>query len=134
MTAEQGAIGNSRGPVVLALLILLTAAACGTARRSEPLTGEHRLTSAQLIRGEAVYAMQCGQCHPGGEAGLGPSINDKPLPTWLIRFQVRNGLGVMPAFTPEQISPEDLDALLVYLKELRRQNPVGISSPTGANR
>jgi mono/diheme cytochrome c family protein len=122
------------GPVVLALSILVTATACGTARRSEPLTGEHQLASAQLVRGEVVYAVQCAQCHPGGEAGLGPSINDKPLPTWLIRFQVRNGLGVMPAFSPEQISPEDLDALIVYLKELRRKDPAGVASRAGANR
>jgi mono/diheme cytochrome c family protein len=112
--------------------ILLITSACGTARRSEPLAGEHQLQSAQLLRGEAVYAFQCAQCHPGGEAGLGPSINDKPLPTWLIRFQVRNGLGVMPAFSRDQISPEDLDALILYLKELRRQNPAAIAAPGAA--
>ncbi|CAN5827949.1 hypothetical protein BH23GEM6_BH23GEM6_22040 [soil metagenome] len=134
MKAGKPVFSRASPPVVLALSILLTAAACGTARRSEPLTGEHHLASAQLVRGEIVYSLQCAQCHPGGEAGLGPSINDKPLPTWLIRFQVRNGLGVMPAFSREQISPEDLDALILYLKVLRRQDPAGISPPTGVNR
>jgi mono/diheme cytochrome c family protein len=107
----------------LLLGVLALATACGTARRSEPLTGAHRFDDVVIIRGEQVFALHCSQCHPGGEAGLGPSINDKPLPTWLIRFQVRNGLGVMPAFSNEQISPEDLDALILYLKELRRQSP-----------
>jgi mono/diheme cytochrome c family protein len=112
--------------VVLATVLLtsvLLAAACGTARRSEPLTGVHRIEDPVLVRGEQLFSLQCSSCHPAGEAGLGPSINDKPLPTWLIRFQVRNGLGVMPAFSREQISPEELDALILYLKELRRQRP-----------
>ena len=107
----------------LLLAFAVQTAACGTARRSEPLTGEHRMQDPVLLRGEQVFSMECSQCHPGGEAGLGPAINDKPLPTWLIRFQVRNGLGVMPSFSPERISGDDLDAVVLYLKELRRQRP-----------
>jgi mono/diheme cytochrome c family protein len=114
-----------RRTIAAALLLACSVqiAACGTARRGEPLTGAHRIEDPVLVRGEQVFAVQCSQCHPGGEAGLGPSINDKPLPTWLIRFQVRNGLGVMPGFSREQISPEDLDALLLYIVMLRRQRP-----------
>lgn len=37
-------------------------------------------------------------------------INNKPLPGFLIKFQVRNGLGAMPAFSKEHVSPEELDA------------------------
>jgi mono/diheme cytochrome c family protein len=62
----------------------------------------------------------CHQCHPGGEAGLGPAINDKPLPGFLIRLQVRNGLGAMPAFSAQEISPDDLDDLIAHLKALRQ--------------
>ncbi len=101
----------------LALLFLV---ACGPARRSEPLAGPLLLEDPVLVQGEQVFARHCHECHPRGEAGLGPSLNDKPLPTWLIRFQVRNGLGVMPRFSSEQISPEELDALVLYLTALRR--------------
>jgi len=53
-----------------------------------------------------------------GEADLGPALNDKPLPAFLMRFQVRNGLGVMPAFAKDRISDAELDQLIAYLKAL----------------
>jgi mono/diheme cytochrome c family protein len=71
--------------------------------------------------GERVFMAQCQQCHPGGAAGLGPAINNKPLPAFLIRYQVRRGLGAMPEFDEAVISDADLDALVAYLQELRRQ-------------
>jgi mono/diheme cytochrome c family protein len=113
------ASGHASGTVLLLGVLLLTA--CGSARRSEPLTGSHAFEDPVVVRGEQVFAFQCSQCHPGGEAGLGPAINNKPLPGWLIRFQVRNGLGVMPRFSSEQIGSDDLDALVRYLQTLRRQ-------------
>lgn len=63
----------------------------------------------------------CNSCHIGGAAGLGPALNNKPLPGWLIRFQVRNGLGVMPEFSEDQVSEAELDALLVYLDTLKHR-------------
>jgi mono/diheme cytochrome c family protein len=92
--------------------------ACGSPRRSEPLVGAPQLASVQERHGEVLFFRFCHQCHPGGEAGLGPSINNKP-PMPLVRLQVRKGLGAMPAF-PEAIIPErDLDALLAYFDRLR---------------
>ncbi len=66
----------------------------------------------------------CHQCHPGGEAGLGPALNDKPLPTFVKKFQVRHGLGTMPSFPEDKISEEQLDYLMEYLKALRRNRPL----------
>jgi mono/diheme cytochrome c family protein len=63
---------------------------------------------------------QCSQCHPGGEAVLGPAINNKPLPAFLIRFQVRHGLGAMPAFSEERVTDSDLTDVIAYLKALRQ--------------
>jgi mono/diheme cytochrome c family protein len=59
---------------------------------------------------------------PAGEAGLGPAINNKPLPGFLIRFQVRRGIGAMPAFSPDEISPQELENLVLFLKELRHHS------------
>ncbi|MDC4226474.1 MAG: cytochrome c [Candidatus Manganitrophus sp.] len=57
---------------------------------------------------------------PEGEAGLGPALNNKPLPGWMIRFQVRHGLGAMPAFSEKEISDRELDDLVIaYLKAFR---------------
>lgn len=108
----------------LALLALATAlAACGSARRGAPVTGPHEPPTAEVALGERVFDTHCNGCHPGGEAGLGPALNDKPLPGWAIRFQVRHGLGAMPGFPEEVISNEELDALVAYVRWLRRLEP-----------
>jgi mono/diheme cytochrome c family protein len=101
-----------------AAVVWLTA--CGPARRSEPVVGPLELDDPVLVRGEQAFSVHCGQCHPRGEAGMGPALNNKPLPTWLIRFQVRNGMGAMPAIGREQLPPDELDALLEYMVALRR--------------
>ena len=71
--------------------------------------------------GERVFMARCHECHPGGAAGLGPALNNKPLPALLIRLQTRHGLGAMPEFDEATISESELDALVAYLQELRRQ-------------
>jgi mono/diheme cytochrome c family protein len=100
------------------LVSTLTFAGC-SARRGEPLYGLLPITNAAVKMGQQVFMRECHQCHPAGEAGLGPAINDKPLPGFLMRFQIRNGLGAMPAFSQNDINPEELDNLLAYLSELR---------------
>ena len=105
-------------PAVALLPVVL--AACGTARRGAPLTGEHTPPTAEVALGQRVFAANCDQCHPGGTQGLGLALNNKPLPGWLIKFQVRNGIGAMPAFSKEEIGGEELDALVAYLVWLRR--------------
>ena len=91
---------------------------CGPARRSEPLMGPLVLSEAEKS-GQSSYMKYCHQCHPGGEAGLGPSLNDKGLPTFLKKFQVRQGIGSMPSFSDDEISDDELDAIMTYLKALR---------------
>jgi mono/diheme cytochrome c family protein len=68
-----------------------------------------------------VFAEHCQQCHPNGAAGLGPSLNDKPIPGFLIKLQVRSGLGEMPAFGPDRIGDLDLDALTDFVVDLHRR-------------
>jgi len=91
-----------------------------SARRSEPLVGPLIVSSPEIGEGRKVFMTHCHQCHPGGEAGLGPAINNKPLPAFAIRTQIRQGFGAMPAFYPDEISDVELDALIAYLKALRR--------------
>jgi mono/diheme cytochrome c family protein len=106
------------------LMVLALATACSPPRRAEPLTGARVDTrSPVLATGEAVFHRWCNECHPGGESGLGTALNDKPWPGWMIRFQVRNGLGAMPRFGSDQISGDELDALVRYVLALRRVPP-----------
>jgi mono/diheme cytochrome c family protein len=103
-------------PVALALLI----AACATARRSEPIAGPFMPQTAALQQGERLFDRHCNKCHVGGEAGLGPAINNKPLPKALMRTQIRVGMGTMPSMKKDEISDADVDLVLDYLEALRK--------------
>ncbi|HEY9552835.1 c-type cytochrome [Allosphingosinicella sp.] len=100
-------------------LALLALSACGSARRSVPVAGPMAIADPQVALGERVFMRECSVCHPRGEAGLAPGINNKPLPEFLIKFQVRNGLGAMLSFSEEHVSPEELDAIVEYLEHMR---------------
>ena len=92
---------------------------CGPERRREPVTEPLRSNDPRVALGHRVFSQHCNQCHPGGAAGLAPAINDKPLPVTLIKAQVRQGLGPMPAFSEKEIDDEELDAVVRSLKALR---------------
>ena len=92
---------------------------CGRTRRGEPVTEPLQTDDPRVALGHRVFSMHCHQCHPGGAGGLAPAINDKPLPVGLMKTQVRQGLGAMPAFSEQEISDEELDGIIRYLKALR---------------
>lgn len=109
-----------RLPIVIALAaVTLSLAACGSARRGEPLRAVPVLDTQAEVQGQHVFMRHCTQCHDGGAGSLGPALNDKPLPGFLIRLQVRRGLGAMPGFSAEKISDAELNALVAYLRALR---------------
>ena len=109
-----------RVSVTILIPLLLSTTGCGSARRGEPIAGPISLSTDTARHGQQLFMKNCHQCHPGGEAGLGPALNNKPLPGFLMRFQVRHGYGAMPAFGEDQIASEDLTALLEYLHALRK--------------
>ena len=95
-------------------LVLALASACGTTRLEETAGGPPPMTE-NARRGEVVFMQRCHKCHPHGEAGLGPAINGKPLPSWLLHLQIRNGLGMMPSFGDDLVDETQLEDLLEYL-------------------
>lgn len=105
------------GTVAVCSLLLLLG--CGSARRGEPLAGPSSLSEEARL-GRMVFSTHCDQCHPGGEAGLGPALNNKPLPGFIIKMQVRHGLGAMPSFSNIRIPKHDLENLVTYMKALRK--------------
>ena len=105
--------------LALLLCIITLAAGCGTTRRGEPIIGEHQPPNEDVAEGLVAFDRYCSACHPGGEAGQGPALNNKPLPAFAIKFQVRHGLGAMPAFPEQVISEKELDDITAYLIWLR---------------
>jgi mono/diheme cytochrome c family protein len=101
------------------LAAVLAIGACNAIRHSEPIAGPMALTDASVKRGQVLFDRYCYKCHTAGEGGMGPIINDKQLPKFLMHFQVRHGLGVMPAFSDKQISDAELEDILNYLVALR---------------
>ena len=110
-------------PALLAALLATAFFGCASARRSEPVAGPLRETYPEVSRGEMSFAAHCQTCHTFGERSFAPALNNKPAPGWLIKLQVRVGLGAMPAFSKSQLSPRDLDAIVAYLKALRHHKP-----------
>jgi mono/diheme cytochrome c family protein len=107
------------GIVIGALVVVGMIASCGTARRGEAIGRPIVQSTPVLERGSVLFDRHCDHCHPGGAAGLGPGIHDKPLPEFLIRMQVRNGFGEMPAFDETDLPEADLDAIIAYLAAAR---------------
>ena len=107
-------------PLPLMLLAAALALGCGSSRREEPLSGPLQLSDAQEVEGQRLFDRFCYQCHPNGQSGLGPALNNKPLPTATIKLQVRSGMGAMPPFSEKVINDEQLDAIAAYLLALRR--------------
>ena len=106
-------------PATIATLLFLLPYACGSPRQAPTVTEPEARPSAEAERGEVVFMNYCNACHPGGAAGLGPAILNKPLPGFMIRWQIRAGFGAMPAFKKEVIPPKELDELLAYIKAIR---------------
>jgi mono/diheme cytochrome c family protein len=106
----------------LILSCWFVALACGSPKRDEPDKPAFAPANETIARGEQIFKKQCDYCHPGGGAGLGPALNNKPAPGFAIRFQIRHGLGAMPAFDSATISNSDVRAIADYLVALRRSD------------
>jgi hypothetical protein len=84
-------------------------------------TGNIVFTKGEM-RGMKLFMTLCNRCHPAGEKGKGPSLNDKKLPDMLIHFQIRNGLGDMPAFEEKDLSKDDVKHIISFVRLIRRND------------
>lgn len=114
--------------LTLIFFLMLMIFSCRTARRGEPFSGMMLNVSDEVSQGQIIFNRHCTKCHPGGEGGEGPSLNNLPLPGTFIKMKVRSKavflyLGKMPSFTEDEISKKELTALVAYLKKLRRHSP-----------
>ncbi|MEC9483715.1 MAG: cytochrome c [Halomonas sp.] len=114
---HKRALVSIAGLVALVLLVV----ACAPAYRGTPTLEPLDIEEPEVALGQEVFFANCHQCHTGGSKSLGLGITNKPLPDWAIRFQVRNGIGQMPAFSEDEISDNELNALIAYLNALRER-------------
>jgi mono/diheme cytochrome c family protein len=106
--------------VILAFAVIMIAA-CGTQRRMDVYKPGNEDQAITL--GRTVYKTHCDKCHPNGEAGVGLPLNNIYLPGFVTRYRVRSRsmllwLGKMPAFKQHEISKEEMDNLIAYLKHM----------------
>jgi mono/diheme cytochrome c family protein len=105
----------------IVIIVCVTLIGACSVRKAEPLTGREFVPASQRVaNGQRVFMAYCNKCHPGGEGGLGPSLLANPAPQLLKRFQMRHGLGVMPAFKKEEISKKDLHDISKFLRAWKK--------------
>ncbi|MDP6509928.1 MAG: cytochrome c, partial [Dehalococcoidia bacterium] len=74
-----------------------------------------------------AFQKLCDSCHPGGDAGLGPSLLG--LDQVIFAGATREGVGSMPAYNTARLSDRDLEAMYAYLLAMA-QGPTTPSEPT----
>jgi mono/diheme cytochrome c family protein len=107
---------------ILFCVVVIPLFGCRSVRRGEPIVGPLPVNDPAVERGRVAFAQHCFACHPGGEGGLGPGLNDKLFPRFLMKTQVRLGLGAMPGFDAHKIPPEELSDILKFVVAQRRHN------------
>ncbi len=129
------------GPALVALAVLVAVLVVGglywweqRTRVEEvappPQGAETEVPASPLLRaGQETFQSSCDACHPGGGAGLGPSLLgiDRETFTRL----VRKGKGAMFAFTASQLSDPEMESVYAYLQGLTDGAP-SPPSPTAA--
>ena len=70
------------------------------------------------LHGKVVFDTHCAPCHPGGNGGVGPSL-DRPFTHAVLHAQVRLGSGNMPPFDENALDERDFEDLAEYLRALR---------------
>lgn len=114
-TAAPAASAPTAAPVAAAPTAAPTAAS-GTAASAKPAAAPAVASGGSAEAGAKVFAATCDSCHPGGKAGLGPSL--KGVSSQEITKMVREGQDVMPAFSTSQLSDQQLKDIVAYLAAL----------------
>ncbi len=97
--------GAGAGVPVLGLAVALLLAAAGS--------------GWSPVAAQSVFRDDCAPCHgAAGEGGIGPQLAGRALTAQAVTARVRQGGLVMPAFSPQQISDAQLQALIAYVNGL----------------
>jgi cytochrome c550 len=75
------------------------------------------------LTGEQLFIRTCNTCHPGGKEGMGPSLdklNDDIPDDGALKKFIRSGKGLMPGQPKNVINDQELDSLVLYLRNLNQ--------------
>jgi mono/diheme cytochrome c family protein len=89
------------------------------ASRSNEIPARKLRMDPRLAEGQRTFMQYCNQCHVGGGGGVGPSLNDKWMPSFFIHFKVRHGVGNMPHYSEQVVSDPQLDDVVRYIGYLK---------------
>ncbi|SDK72157.1 Cytochrome C oxidase, cbb3-type, subunit III [Salinimicrobium catena] len=104
----------------LILIVIVIFLSWGCSSKKEAYTKQPLAEMSQEVEeGKVLFHKYCNSCHPNGTAGLGAPIVTTSIPGFAIRYQIRNGLGEMPAFSEEKISDKEVDKIVDYIQALR---------------
>ena len=66
-------------------------------------------------QGKVSYDAACGDCHPGGDADLGPAIKGHQETVAAMTEQIRAGSGRMKPIDESKLPEDQMKGLMVYL-------------------
>lgn len=71
-----------------------------------------------LAQGKETFDNSCGNCHPGGEADVGPKIAGHEESRASMEKQIRIGSGRMAPIGTGKLPESEMKGLLVYLSSI----------------
>jgi len=110
----------------LSLCSAVLVGACATTGAPQPSSAaaaggggaSYAEASATSPAGHEVFDRNCGSCHPGGEADLGPSLMALGWDHARMISQIREGSGRMRPISAGRMSDEQLASLMDFLQVL----------------
>ncbi|MBI4295707.1 MAG: cytochrome c [Chloroflexi bacterium] len=77
-----------------------------------------RIERRSIEKGATLFSGACAACHGAqAQGGVGPALKGKDAT--FVQSTVRSGKGIMPAFSPNQISISELEDIIIFLNSLK---------------
>jgi cytochrome c2 len=109
------------------LLVTLSLSGCAMSEEMRRIEGvklaqrQRELAHSGNLTGEQLFIRSCNTCHPGGKAGMGPSLESVnqhfPDDAALKKF-IRTGKGIMPGQPAATMNEDEVAALILYVRNL----------------
>ena len=98
-----------------------TAAASSGAATTAAGSGSGTASGGDAAAGQKLFVANCQACHPSGGrvAGVGPKLQGTTRDDAYIHSNIRNGRNAMPAFSTDQISDQQINDLIAYIRSLK---------------